>query len=117
MPGLCNGLPLHLAISPRPPKGLWGRERVISRPVYGRQKGSQPPQTLLDIIRYWVCRLVREPTATTDVVTVTPLPGALPAAAASNQLAANSTSHRRLHTRLYGRRVGVWAPQCSHGTI
>ena len=35
----------------------------------------------------------------------------------SRRRAAQSTSHPRLHTRLYGRRAGVWASQSSHGTM
>ena len=54
--------------------------------MYGRQKGSQPAQTFPDITRCQDCRLVHELTASADVVTVTALPGALLAAAASVQL-------------------------------
>ena len=62
--------------------------------MYGRQKGSQPSQTFQDITRCQDCCLVDEPTASVDVVTVTALPGALLAAAASVQLeGASETLH------------------------
>ena len=62
--------------------------------MYGRQKGSQPSQTFKDSTRCQDCRLIHEVIASADVMTVTALPGALLAAAASVQLeGASETLH------------------------
>ena len=60
--------------------------------MYGRWVDSQPSQTLPDIIWYSDSRLIYEPTASADVVTVTSLPRALSAAAATQA----SNSRRRI---------------------
>ena len=65
--------------------------------MHGRQKGSQPSQTFKDSTRCQDCRLIHELIASADVVTVTALPGALLAAAASVKLeGASETLHAYL---------------------
>ena len=67
---------------------------MILRLLYGRQTSSKPAHTLPDIMCRCDSRLIAEETASADVVTVTVLPRALLAAAASEQLEfASETSH------------------------
>jgi hypothetical protein len=88
---------------------------VMPRPFYGRRTSSKPSHTLPDITRWWYSRPIDEPTTSADVVTVTALPRALSAAAASVQLdfasetlhasvraAGGGVEHSRAHMAAYG---------------
>ena len=77
-----------------PAEGIERAYSMTTRPLYDRRTSSKPSHTLPDIMRCWDSRPIDEPTTSADVVTVTVLPRARPAAAASEQLEfASETSH------------------------